>query len=517
MGPSPQALRARTCQSTGGVTRLREQHGQTAAEYLGILLVVAAVIGSIAALGIGGTVTCSIREAIASVTGTGAGCAKDAGSQAAQVQAGDQDGDGVSDERERRLGSKPDIPDSDGDGLADREELELGLDPTLDDRDDDGLDDGDELIAGTDPFVPDFDGDGEEDGEDGEPLSFDGNFGDGVAGAVCGGATTLLCPDENDVQRATPQYVTGEILTGIFAVGDVRDAVGALLDGKVGDALWSVAGVVPVAGDAVKIGRKIKSVIARFPARRGEMLNLLLRYFPEGGLKRTALDEATDGGYTALRNGGLSDEGIEQLARRGNDLRALADSARVGARSLDPAEARRLDDAVTRNWPPARRSEGLGVETALAELRRDPNLEILLDGRPRPGAPVNGPDIVAVDRTTGRPIVVEAKGTQGRRPLSGGTLRSTAGGRPVTQTSPDWLRNNPRRYLRALRESSDPGHRRAAEALQGIVRGDGYDVRIVNSRPTSQGGYGTRMDEAVRNIRGSGQVGNLEIVDVQRP
>ncbi|MCP9491754.1 MAG: hypothetical protein MSC31_18050 [Solirubrobacteraceae bacterium MAG38_C4-C5] len=44
-----------------------------------------------------------------------------------------------------------------------------------------------------------------------------------------------------------------------------------------------------------------------------------------------------------------------------------------------------------------------------------------------------------------------------------------------------------------------------------------YDVLIVNSRPAGRGGYGTRMDEAVGNIRRGGQVNDVRIVDVQRP
>ena len=37
------------------------------------------------------------------------------------------------------------------------------------------------------------------------------------------------------------------------------------------------------------------------------------------------------------------------------------------------------------------------------------------------------------------PIVVEAKGTTGARPLGRRSLRSTAGGKQVTQTAPEWL------------------------------------------------------------------------------
>jgi hypothetical protein len=430
----------------------------------------------------------------------------------------DSDHDGLTDAEELELGTNPRSNDTDGDGLLDAEELELGTNPRSNDTDGDGLPDGEELDRDTDPFGEDTDGDGDPDGEDGDPLAYDGGIDDAVKGAVCGGGTALFCPDDDDAVRATDEYVLGEILTGLFAVGDVRDAIGALIDGKLGEAFWAAVGIVPVAGDTVKIGRKVRAVIAKFPARRGQLLGLLIKLFPDGSLKRAALDAATDGGYSALRNAGLSDEAVEQLARRGNDLRKLADTARVGARTLDPADARRLEDAVAQNWPPARRAEGYGVESALAELRRDPNIEVVYDGRPRPGMPVNGPDIVAVDRRTGRPIVIEAKGTLSARPLGRRSLRSTAGGRPVTQTSPDWLRTNPDRYLRALRSSPDPNDRRAADLLEDLIDNNApYDVRIYNSRPAGQGGYGSGVDTVVDDVRAGGQVQDVQIVDVQRP
>lgn len=492
------------------------QRGQAAVEYLGVIVAAAVIVGAIllAAPGIGQTITCKVEEAIASVSGGGGACggSGDGGTPGPTAAPADSEGDGVPDDLERRMGTRPDLPDTDGDGLTDLQELELGTDPLEGDTDGDGLSDGEELEADTDAFEPDTDGDGEEDGEEDDPLSYDGNFGDAALGALCGGATKLFCPDDDDPKRGTPQYVLGSILTGVFAVGDVRDAVGALADGKFGDAFWAAVGIVPVAGDAVRIGGTVKDVVTKFPARRGEMYGLLLRLFPDGALKRQALDAATDGGYSALRNSGLSDEAVERLARSGNDLRRLADDASLAERRLDPAEAQNIEQAVNRNWPPAQRAEGYGVESALAQLRRDPNVEILLDGRP--GGPVNGPDIVAIDRATGRPIVVEAKGTQSATPLSGRRLRSTAGGQPVTQTSPPWLSNNPDRYLPALRRSNP----RAADALSDIINNRApYDVLIVNSRPTGRGGYGTRLDEAVGNIRQGGQVGDVRIVDVQRP
>ena len=513
--------RARVGGRLATVQSMRTQRGQVSAELVGMLLIVAVIVGALFGSGIGGQITCAVQDSISRIAGGDGVDCQDGGGGGGPAEADattDSDGDGVSDADERRNGTDPNNADSDGDGLTDAEELELGTNPRSTDSDGDGLSDFEELERDTDPFGTDTDGDGDLDGDDDDPLSYDGSIGDAVQGAVCGGATVLFCPDDDDPVRATNEYVLGEILVGLFAVGDVRDAIGALIDGKVGDALWAAVGIVPVAGDALKIGKRIRDVIAKFPGRRAELLGLVMKLFPDGSLRRAALDAATDGGYSALRNSGLSDEAVEQLARRGNDLRKLADNARVGARRLDPTEAANLEADVLRHWPPARRAEAYGVESALTELRRNPNIEILYDGRPRPGMPVNGPDIVAIDRATGRTIVIEAKGTLGSRPLGGRSLRSTAGGRSVTQTSPTWLRNNPNRYLNALRNSPNPNDRRAADALEGIIRrNDPYDVKIVNSRPSGQGGYGSGVDGAVDDIRNGGQVQDVEIIDVERP
>lgn len=51
--------------------RLSEEDGQTAAEYIGIILVIVAVIAAIAASGIAGTITSGINDAIDSVKGPG--------------------------------------------------------------------------------------------------------------------------------------------------------------------------------------------------------------------------------------------------------------------------------------------------------------------------------------------------------------------------------------------------------------------------------------------------------------
>jgi len=98
----------------------------------------------------------------------------------------DTDQDGLSNEREQRLGTDPirsdtdndslldatevlrgtdhSDRDTDGDGLMDGLEVEIGTDPTVVDTDDDALTDQEEWVLETDPTVADTDGDGLQDG-----------------------------------------------------------------------------------------------------------------------------------------------------------------------------------------------------------------------------------------------------------------------------------------------------------------------------------------------------------------
>lgn len=80
----------------------------------------------------------------------------------------DADGDGLTDEQERMLGTDPHNPDSDGDGLRDGEEVnKYKTNPLNADTDGDGLKDGEEVKKySTDPLKADTDGDGLTDGEE---------------------------------------------------------------------------------------------------------------------------------------------------------------------------------------------------------------------------------------------------------------------------------------------------------------------------------------------------------------
>ena len=434
----------------------RETRGQTAAEYLGVMLLVAAIIVALVRVDVPGKVSCALQSGIEKIAGGEADCsdpqaatnptggpdsdgdgvpdsverptapirrtptAMATGSRtpkrpsaAATRSNPDSDGDGVPDDQEVELGTDPLEADSDKDGISDLEEVELGLNPKVADSDDDGISDGDEMNGDSDPLNPDTDDDGQKDGEDDDPTAYDAGVDDIAAGAICGDATFWKCPDEDDPVRASLEYFGGQVLTGLFAVGDVRDLISALASGKFGDAAWSAAGIVPVAGDAAKIGKKIHDLIKRFPGRKAELLRMLQKLLPER-FQKQAFDAATDGGWTALGKSGAPESAIKNLADEGNDLRRIADNARLAERNLTDTEATTIwNSANAKVWKDTRRSPGeaLGVETALWHLKQNPDVKILVDGQPGPGRRSVGPDIVAVDTRTGKLIVVEAKGT----------------------------------------------------------------------------------------------------------
>ena len=77
---------------------------------------------------------------------------------------GDLDGDGLSNGREKSIGTFPNNADSDDDGLDDGLEISIGTNPLLKDSDYDGLSDLQERNIGTTPTQPDTDGDGMNDG-----------------------------------------------------------------------------------------------------------------------------------------------------------------------------------------------------------------------------------------------------------------------------------------------------------------------------------------------------------------
>jgi hypothetical protein len=313
--------------------------------------------------------------------------------------------------------------------------------------------------------------------------------------------------------RTSKEYMLGQLVVGFLSLNDARDLITAILNGKPAAAAMAAIGFVPVAGDALAMGHKVQKLIKRFPEHRGELIRLMQDLLPEQ-VEREALDLVTDGGYTAMLKSGVSHDTVDRLVARGTDVKRLSQQAHLTDDVLDAADNARLKARVKAGvWSRSKRKtqEAWGVESALMELEKTPGMKVLYDGRPKAGRPSNGPDIVAFNENTGRVVIVEAKG--GTRSFGERTLRSKAAGNTVTQTEPDWLRQNANRYLVPLRNIRDD---KTADALESIARGGApYEVMIVNSRPVGKGGYGSGMDKAVANIKRTGQVADVKILDVQ--
>jgi hypothetical protein len=128
---------------------LRSRRGQVAAEYLGVLLIVAAIVATVAMGGLPGTVAGAVHGLVCRIAQqSDCGGSAPTGPGAAPLTAStDSDHDGVPDAED----PVPNGDDVDHDGLSDGEELALGSDPRKADTDGDGIPDREEFQQGTDP------------------------------------------------------------------------------------------------------------------------------------------------------------------------------------------------------------------------------------------------------------------------------------------------------------------------------------------------------------------------------
>ena len=109
------------------------QRGQTAAEYMGVLLLTAMLIATIAATGLGqylaretGRQICLLVNARADCPPSQEELERRAERKKRAAARKDSDGDGVPDRQERRHGTDPNSRDSDRDGVSDPTELRTG-------------------------------------------------------------------------------------------------------------------------------------------------------------------------------------------------------------------------------------------------------------------------------------------------------------------------------------------------------------------------------------------------------
>lgn len=207
----------------------------------------------------------------------------------------DSDGDGLPDGVEAGKASENDVgevvyfsfsdplsEDTDGDGLSDLEEADSRTDPYFVDTDGDGLPDIREVqVIGTDPTAKRTDGDGFNDSfEDVNreaPLKLDPLFTDEKVsteeytldfwkGMIAGDAQPV------DSMAWLAGYLSAAGFSLIPALGwaagafaDLRDLVVALLQRDWVSGAFSVFGVLPYAGDAAKLTRKVTKFVDHNP------------------------------------------------------------------------------------------------------------------------------------------------------------------------------------------------------------------------------------------------------------
>ena len=277
---------------------IRCQRGQTSAEYMGMLLLVAVVIGALIASGIGGAIASAATDTVCRIAGGECGGKTpvvESERTSGRPPASDRDGDGVPNDRERELGTDPEKADTDADGLTDREEQKHGGDPTQSDTDADGLPDAQEAGAGLNLSDPDTDKDGLTDAEElaagTDPTEEDG---DGAYGSPGDGLS-----DKEEIDRGTDPnaydtdgdgYPDGhEVREGDNPVDDERstpqklfedvvldDPIGAVLPGGAGakGARKIVDGLLSTGGKTVRRIGGAKSIKEAAEIRR-ERLRVL--------------------------------------------------------------------------------------------------------------------------------------------------------------------------------------------------------------------------------------------------
>jgi len=118
--------------------RTTGERGQTSTEYVGVLLVVVAVLAVVLspASGIADAISTAVEQQVCAIAQEDGDCEPTEGERAerqrgAQGLPGDRDADGIGDEEETRRGTNPNTADVDADGVGDGEEIRRGTNPNV--------------------------------------------------------------------------------------------------------------------------------------------------------------------------------------------------------------------------------------------------------------------------------------------------------------------------------------------------------------------------------------------------
>ena len=223
--------------------------------------------------------------------------------------------------------ANPTKKDTDRDSLGDLYEVAEGLYAWKADLDRDGLSDAQETQEhSTEAFADDTDVDGYSDPweiahqiEGFDPLIYDPTItvldyiGEFARGALCGDIEAgPFC------EASSVAYLVGNIVSGVIAIGDVRDAIAGVVNLDFVSAGLSVAALIPIAGDAaadikktekfiksttdVPSGAALRAAMKDHGTTTADKMALLARVSPNAAARLTAV--------------GIPNETIVLLAKR---------------------------------------------------------------------------------------------------------------------------------------------------------------------------------------------------------
>jgi hypothetical protein len=69
----------------------------------------------------------------------------------------------------------------------------------------------------------------------------------------------------DDLNHANPYFISGQLASGYFAVGDIRDTAGAIYNGQGETAILNMMALIPLVGDAEKTVVRIDRAFASIP------------------------------------------------------------------------------------------------------------------------------------------------------------------------------------------------------------------------------------------------------------
>lgn len=230
--------------------------------------------------------------------------------------------------------SDPTKNDSDDDGITDDEEELFSTNAMNADTDGDGLKDGIEIISWFDPLDPNPDGDTYDDLEEynneTDPYTYNltaeewaEQFSEGV---IQGDFI-----EDPTVPQLLGQ-IAGSIAPGVGTIGDIRDTIANVAYGHWFMAVLSAAGVVPVAGDALKTSSKAVNFITKNLDKTDEIADLIIsvsKKFPDDFSKlipTSSLDEIAE---AFKKNNHMSRKTYDEVAvifkKSGKKLSTIAD------------------------------------------------------------------------------------------------------------------------------------------------------------------------------------------------